>query len=195
MKIPFFPSKDERRRQREQEIRRGMMHIRRHINSLNKNITDFRQKAVEARRIGAVDQLKMIKDTIKRSMLQMRTQERQLLAIETAIQLKGQAESTSQFASSMQAISSAIGEAFGSADLDKTIAQYEQAMLQSDDMSLSMDEFLSTTSEMLNESNTDTSLVNDAEIQQMLNEDFERSSISDLDLRIDEALKQGVTHD
>ena len=192
MFIPFFQSKAERKRQREQEIRRGMRQIRLHIKTLNKNITEFRDKAVEARRIGATDQLKMLTDSIKRSLLQMRTQERQLLAIETAIQIKGQAESTSQFALSMQAISTAIAESFGNADLDKTITQYEQATLQADEMGIAMDDFLTSSSEMLENGLADNSLVNDAEVQQMLNEDFQRASLSEIDQRIDQALQQGV---
>lgn len=193
MLFTFFLSKAEKQRRREQEIRRGMMHIRRHIKTLGKNIVDFREKAVEARRIGANDQLKMITDSIKRSLLQMRTQERQLLAIETAIQLKNQAESMSQFASSMQAVSSSISEAFGNTNLDKTIEQYEQAMLQADDMNMAMDVFLNTTSEMLDVNALDENLVDDTEVQQMLNEDFQRASLSEIDLRIDQALKsQGV---
>lgn len=190
MILSLFQSKAERRRLREQEIRRGIMHIRRYIKTLNKNIIDYREKAVEAKRIGATDQLTMITNAIKRSLLQVRTQERQLLAIETAIQLKNQAESMSQFAKSMQAVSTSIAEDFSDADLNQTISQYEQAITQAEDMHAAMDVFLDTTSDMLDANATDERLVSDTEIQQMLEEDYQQSSLLEIGGQIDEVLKR-----
>ncbi len=145
----LFKSKAKRKMERDMEIRKGIQSIRRNIRNLEKNVKEYRGKAVRARQIEALDQLNVVRDALRRSMAQIRLQERQLLAIETAMQMKNQAESMSQFASSMTAVSSSIAEAFGSADMDTTLANYERAMSQADDMEERMSLFLDMSADAL----------------------------------------------
>ena len=90
----LFKSRDERRIEREIEVRRGINLIRRNIRDLTRSEQDYIKKAQRSLQMGSQEQLKFLKQTIKRTAAQRRAMERQLLNIETAMQIKNQAAST-----------------------------------------------------------------------------------------------------
>lgn len=186
--MSLFKSKAERRLERDMEIRTGIQAVRRNIRSLEKNVQDYRGKAVRARQIGAQDQLNVLRDAIRRSMAQIRSQERQLLAIETAMQMKNQAETMQQFATSMQAVSRSIAEAFGGTDIRTTVANYERAMAQAHDMEERMDLFLDMTADTLGAHGEGEDLVSMEEIDRLIDQDLQTVETSRLDAKIDAAM-------
>jgi len=190
----LFKTSAERKRERDLQVRKGLQAIRRNIRSLEKNLKDYRAKAVRAKQLEATEQLNMLRDVIRRSMAQMRLQERQLLAIETAVQMKNQAEVAEQFAASMVAVSRSISEAFGSVDMDATLANYEQAMTRAEDMEQRMELFLDLTADaMSSEDAAGAELVSMEEIDRLIEQDVEAAEASRLDEKIDQALaRSGV---
>ena len=130
----LFKSKEERRIERDIQVRQGIAQIRRQITALAKNEKEFLAKARRAKQIGAPDQISFLRQTLRRTMAGRLQMERQLLAIETAAQIKNQAESYSVFAKSMTAVSRSIGEVFGSTDLVRTQHDFEKAMAQAQTM-------------------------------------------------------------
>lgn len=190
----LFKTSAERKRERDLQVRKGLQAIRRNIRSLEKNLKDYRAKAVRAKQLEATEQLNMLRDVIRRSMAQMRLQERQLLAIETAVQMKNQAEVAEQFAASMVAVSRSISEAFGSVDMDATLANYEQAMARAEDMEQRMELFLDLTADVMSsEDAAGAELVSMEEIDRLIEQDVEAAEASRLDEKIDQALaRSGV---
>lgn len=186
--MSLFKSKAERRLERDMEIRKGISAVRRNITSLEKNIRDYRDKAVRARQIGAQDQLNVLRDAIRRSMAQIRSQERQLLAIETAMQMKNQAETMQTFAVSMQAVSRSIAEAFGGTDMQATLSNYQKAMAQAQDMEERMDLFLDMTADSLGARSDGEDLVSMDEIDRLIDQDVQTAEASRLDAKIDAAI-------
>jgi hypothetical protein len=188
--MSLFKSKAQRRMERDLEIRKGLQAIRRNINTLDKNIRQYREKAVRARQIEAQDQLAVLRDAIRRSMAQIRMQERQLLAMETAMQMKNQAESMQQFATSMQAVSRSIAEAFGGTDMESTLANYEKAMMQAQDMEERMNLFLDLSADVMGTEGTSEELVSLEEIDRLIEEDLQAAEANRLDARIDAVLER-----
>ena len=186
----LFKSKAQRQMDRDIEIRRGIQTLKRNLRSLDKNVSDYRSKAVRAKQIEATDQLKVLKDAIRRSLAQSRMQERQLLAIETAMQMKNQAESMEQFASSMQAVSQSISAAFGGTDLNQTMGNYERAMAQAKDMEERMNLFLDMSSDMMGVEGGADDLVSDEEIDRLIDADTGMNESRALDARIDAELSR-----
>lgn len=167
--MALFKSKEERRIERDIQIRQGIAQIKRQINVLSKSEQGYLEKARRAKQIGSEDQLSFLKQTIKRTMAQRMMLERQLLSIETAAQMKGQAESYSVFAKSMNAVSKAIGEVFGATDLAKTQKEFERAMAQADTMEQRMAVFLDMTNDTLGSMDSmGDDIVNDADIDRLI---------------------------
>ncbi len=186
--MSLFKSKAQRRMERDMEIRKGIQAVRRNIRNIEKNAKEYREKAVRAKQIDAMEQLNVLREAIRRSMAQIRTQERQLLAIETAMQMKNQAESMQQFASSMQAVSSSIAEAFGGTDMEATLANYEKAMAQAEDMEQRMDLFLDMSADTMGSQSAGEDLVSMEEIDRLIDEDLQAAEASRLDAKIDAAM-------
>ncbi len=188
----LFKSKEQRKTERDMEVRKGIQAIRRNIRSLEKNLKDYRIKAVRAKQISATDQLNVIRDAIRRSMAQIRLQERQMLAIETAMQMKNQAETMSQFASSMTAVSTSIGEAFNQMDMDATLGNYEQAMNQAQDMEERMNLFLDMSSDVMSMGGESEELVSMDEIDHLIDEDLQLAEAGRLDEKINAAMRTSI---
>jgi len=184
----LFKSQAQRQLERDMDIRRGIQVIRRNLRNLEKSVGEYRGKAVRARQIEAHDQLRVLKDAIRRSLAQMRLQERQLLAVETALQMKTQAEATQQFVISMQAVSSSIAESFGGADMGRTLGDYERALTQARDMEERMNLFLDTSADLLAVDASSDGLVSTEEIDRMIEDDLQVSEAQRLDARIDAEL-------
>ena len=132
-----------------------------------------------------------LKKTIQRTATQKRALERQLLNIETASQIKNQAEAHAQFASSMNAVSKSIAEAFGSTDLLETQKEFEKAMVKAETLEQQMELFLDMSSSSMfgYESSSDT-LVSEEEIDRMIEDEaVAEESTSELDQAIADGLE------
>ncbi len=165
----LFKSKEERRLERQMEIRRGINAIKRQIKQLRKHEKDYLKKAVRARELGDSNQLRFLKQTVKRTIGQRMMMERQLLSIETANQIKNQAEAYGSFAKSMTAVSTSISEVFGATDFNETQKSFERAMHQAESMEQRMDIFLDMANESMGaESITMDEAVSDETIDRML---------------------------
>lgn len=184
----LFKSQAQRQLERDMDIRRGIQSIRRNLRNLEKSVADYRAKAVRAKQIESGEQLRVLKDAIRRSLAQMRLQERQLLAVETALQMKSQAEATQQFVVSMQAVSKSIAASFGGADLGRTLGDYEKALAQARDMEERMNLFLDTSADLMAAEGSADDLVSAGEIDRMIDDDLAASESCRLDARIDAEL-------
>ncbi|MCG3196474.1 MAG: hypothetical protein GHCLOJNM_00949 [bacterium] len=166
----LFKSKEERRMERDLQVRKGLTSIRKQIKDLERYEKDYIEKARRAKRINAADQLEFLKKAIRRTIGQRMLMERQLLAIETAAQMKGQAESYSAFAKAMTAVSKSISEVFGSMDFSRTQKDFEKAMSRAENLEQRMDIFLDTSlNTMFTEgSSVDEGIISDDELNALL---------------------------
>jgi hypothetical protein len=167
----LFKSKQERKIERDMQVRQAIAHIRKQIRTLERNERDYLDKARRAKQISAQDQLGFLKQAIRKTLTQRRIMERQLLGIETASQMKNQAESYASFARSLNAVSKSIAEVFGSVDLAKTQKEFETAMARAESMEERMNLFLEMTEDAMMNVSEGESLVEDKEIDALLEAD------------------------
>jgi hypothetical protein len=169
----MFKSKEEKRIERDIEVRKGVNSLKRNIRDLAKHEFSYIAKAKKARKIGDQSQYEFLKRQLKKTAGQRRMRERQLLSIETAVQIKNQAESDADFAKSMGAVAKAVSEVYGSVDFAKTQKNFEKAMMQADTLQQQMEIFLEMTQEhvMSGEVEGEDQVVSDAEIDKMLDEE------------------------
>jgi hypothetical protein len=181
----LFKSKEEKRIEWTIEVRKGLARIKRQIKSLEKNERGYIEKAKRAKSMGADDQFQFLKGTLKKTAVQRRMLERQLLNLETASQIKDQVEANASFANAMGAVSKAISQMFGSVNLTKTQAGFEKAMAQAENMEERISIFMDMSSEsMMGYEGDSDELVPDGEIERMLTEEAagEESSVQDAEI-------------
>jgi uncharacterized protein (DUF2132 family) len=168
--MSLFKCKAERKIERDIQVRQGIAQVRKQLKDLEKNEKQYLEKARRARRIASGDQLGFLKKAIRQTMAQRMLLERQMLAIETAVQMKNQAESYAAFAKSLNAVSRAIGEVFGSVDLAKTQKDFEIAIAKAETMEQRMDIFLEMTGEsfMAGEKAEDEGIITDEELDRLI---------------------------
>lgn len=187
----LFKSDAERRMERDLEIRKGIATIKRNIRDLERGEKDYTKKAKRARQLGSNEQFAFLKQTLKRTMSQRRMLERQLLNIETAYQIKNQAEAHAQFAKSMNAVSASIAETFGATDLAQTQKDFEMALMKAETMEQQMEIFLDTVSANMGvEATASEELVTDEEIAAMVDEELVHDEGEPLDAEIAEGLEE-----
>lgn len=168
--MSLFKSREERRLERELEIKRGVQKMRKHVRSLEKDEKDLLKKAKRAKQLGDGTQLNFIKANLKRTAANRRLMERQILNIETFNQLKDQAEAQADFARSLQTVSQSIGEAYGSVNIVEIQKNCEKAIGQYESMQSMMEMFMeSSTESMANlEGAQSDDLVSDDEIDKLI---------------------------
>ena len=168
--MSLFKSKAERKIERDIQVRQGIAQVRKQLKDLEKNEKQYLEKARRARRIASGEQLGFLKKAIRQTMAQRMLLERQMLAIETAVQLKNQAETYAAFAKSLNAVSRSIGEVFGSVDLAKTQKDFEIAIAKAETMEQRMDIFLEMTGEsfMAGEKAEDEGIITDEELDRLI---------------------------
>ncbi|MCZ6691513.1 MAG: hypothetical protein O7H41_18135 [Planctomycetota bacterium] len=187
----LFKSKAERKMERDLEIRKGINHIKRQIRDLDRNEKDYITKAKRARKMGANDQFSFLRKTLKKTASQKILLERQLLNIETAYQIKNQAEAHAQFAKSMNAVSHSIAETFGATDLAATQRDFEQALMKAESMEQQMEIFLDSVSETMGMDPTSSAdLVSDEDIDRMVDAEIVHEEGEPLDAEISDGLKE-----
>ena len=169
----LFKSKEERRLERNMKVKQALSTIRRQVREQERYAKTYVLQAKEARRLGSLNQFEFLKKAIKKTATVKVRLERQLLALETAAQLKDQAESHGSFAMAMGALSKSIAEIFGTTDLAKTQVDFEKAMSQAQSLEERMDTFLEMTSDSMYgyEGSTEGELVSDADISRMLDDE------------------------
>ena len=189
--MSLFKSREERRLDREVEIRKGINLIKRNIRELKQNEKEYLEKAKRAKQLGSKDQFGFLKKAVKRAAGQRILMERQLLSIETANQIKNQAEAHSQFAKAMMAVSRSIAEMFGSMDLGKTQAQLEKALAKSETMEERMDIFLDVSSRSLFDwESGEEEVISDSEIDELIDREIAAEESGSVDHEIQEGLDE-----
>ena len=187
----IFKSKEEKRIERDIEVRKGVNSLKRNIRDLAKHELSYIEKAKKAKKIGDKDQYDFLKRQLKKTAGQRRMRERQMLSIETAVQIKNQAESDADFAKSMGSVAKAVSEVYGSVDFAKTQKNFEKAMMQAETLQQQMEIFLEMTQEhvMAGEVEGENDVVSDAEIDRMLGEEVVREEGGSVDKEIEKGLK------
>lgn len=185
-----FKSKEEKRMERTMEIKRGVAEIKRNIKKLHQHERDWLVKARRARKMSDKDQFEFLKKQLKKTAVQKRLRERQLLSLETALQIKNQAEADVEFAESMNSMSKAMMELYGSVNMGKIQMNFQKAMNQAETMKERMDIFL----DAINESFTSDvegadDLVSDKEIDRLIEEEVVHEEKGAADADIEKGLK------
>ena len=183
----LFKSNRERATQRNLQVKRAIRAITKNMSNNEKQLAQYREKAKRAKQIGDTAQLSVIKAAMSRTLSLSRTQERQILMIETSMQIKDQAESVSVFADALKAVSKAIGTTFKAVDIDMSIEEYEDAMTKADTLADQMDMFLDVASGA-STGVGDDGLVSEEEIDAMIEDDAVESEASHTDERIQAGL-------
>ena len=148
----FDPAK--RRAKKENQLRRGMAQMKRIIQMLEKNEAEYIEKARYVSKRGLEDQLPMLKANIRRAIATRKNIERQLIAIDTAMQMRAEAEAINAFAGSMNAISSSISDLFGATDMVKMQSNFENAMHNTQSMKDCTEIFMDTFSNYMSSSDS-----------------------------------------
>ncbi|MCA8938532.1 MAG: hypothetical protein KDB07_01885 [Planctomycetes bacterium] len=166
----FFKSKEQKRLERDMEIKRAISKVKRQITELEKSEQEWLAKAKRAKQINSPEQLEFMRKSLKATAFQRRMLERQLLTIEAAKQMKDQAESHMIFAQTMGTVSESIADIYNATDLEKTQINFQQAMQRAESMSQRMDLFLDMSKDTLftAESSMGEELVSDDEIDEMI---------------------------
>ena len=188
--MSLFKSKEERRIERNIQVRKAVTQIRRQIASNAKHEAEYIEKAKRARKLGWQNQYDFLKKAIKKTSTIKVRLERQLLALESAVQIKEQAEGHFEFANAMNALSKSIAEVFGATDMAKTQVNFEKAMSQAESLEERMDTFLEMTSESMfdYEGSSEGELVKDSDIDKMLEEEITHEEKAGIDDEIEKDL-------
>ena len=188
--MSLFKSSEERRMERDMEIRKGLSRIKKQIRTFEKEEGEFIKKAKRARQLGDETMLKVIKANLKRTAYSRRMMERQLLNLEVFKQLKGQAEAQADFARSLETVSEAIAESYGSVNLAQVHKNVEKAVSQSESMQQMMDIMMEQTNDSMGnmECAQSDDLVTDAEIDQLIDEQIVAEETESMDEKVDSRL-------
>ena len=184
--MSLFKSSEERRLEREMDVRKGLSRIKKQIRQQEREEREFIRKAKRAKQLADVTQLTFIKANLKRTAYTRRMMERQLLNLEVFKQLKGQAEAQADFARGLEQVSEAIAESYGSVDLTAVHKNCERAISQSESMQQMMEMMMDQTSESMEdmEGAQSDELVTDAEIDRMIDESIVAEESDEMDERI-----------
>lgn len=187
----LFKSREEKRIERDIEVRKGIGSLKRNIRDLQKHEISYVQKAKRAKKIGDKEQYDFLKRQLKKTLASRRMRERQLLSIETAMQIKNQAEADADFAKSMGSVAKAIADVYGSVDLAKTQKNFEKAMMQAETLQQQMEIFVEMTQEhvMSGEIEGEDKIVSDAELDRMLSEEVAHEEGEGVDQEIEKGIK------
>jgi hypothetical protein len=187
----LFKSREEKRIEREIQIRKGINQIKKNIRDLERNEKEYVQKARRAMELGSGEQVEFLKKTLKRTASQRRLMERQLLNIETAVQIKNQAEAHAGFARAMNALARSIRESFGAADMARTQKNFEMAMAQAGTLEEQMELFLDMSSQsMFGYEPSGEEIVTDDEIDRMVASAPGEKSLEKVDRDVSQGLRE-----
>jgi hypothetical protein len=179
--------------ERDAEIRKGIRRIQKAIRESEANEAKFLEKAKRAKQLGDKQMLGLLFSNYNRARLMRATMERQLLAVETARQIKDQAETHAAFAMALGTIAKSVGSAYKEANPVKTAREFETAMDKAETLGEQMDVFLSHAADMAADvgpidENEAENVVPREEFENMLEEEVVADEERDLDEAIDEDL-------
>ena len=140
--MPLFESETNRRIRREMKVRQAMRQLQKNLKQQEGFQADYIAAARKAREISDQAQYAYLRGALKKTMACKKLLQRQLLAVQSALMIKKQAEANHEFAKSMGALSKDISRLFGATDLEKTEADWEHAMAQAETMEDRMNLFL-----------------------------------------------------
>ena len=140
--MPLFESEANRRIRRELKVRQALRQMQKNLRQQERFQNDYIAAARRAREIGDQAQYAFLRGALKRTLACKRLLQRQILALQSALMVRQQAEANHQFAKAMGALSRDISRLFGSTDLEKTQADWEKAMLQAETLEERMNLFL-----------------------------------------------------
>lgn len=188
----WFKSEEEKRLERNLEVKKGIKAIKRNIKELERNREKYIEKAKRARKIEDDKQYEFLKRALKKTEAQKKMRERQLLNIETALQIKNQAESDAEFAKAMQAVSESISEVYGATDMVETQKQFQKALAQAETLQERMEYFLDMNADTVfsEDLDIDEDVVSDEEIEDMISDEVNREESEEIDREIEEDLKE-----
>lgn len=186
----LFATREERRIERNMQVRKALTQIRHQIKDNAKYEAGYVEKAKRARKLGWDAQYAFLKKAIKKTAIVRVQLERRLLALESSVQIKEQAEGHFDFAQAMNALSKSVADVFGATDMAKTQVNFERAMAQAESLEARMDMFLEMASDSMfgYETSTEQELVTDADIEKMLSEQVEHEEREG----VDEAIERDI---
>lgn len=180
----LFKSSEERRIERDIKVRQGIRRIEKSIREQARFQDDFLKNAQHARRMGDNAQYQFIRNSLKKTFTIRKMLERQLLSVKNALLIKRQAEASADFAQAMGMMAREIGRMFGEADLVKTQADWEKAMVQSQTMEERMNVFLESVEQVAAqdvELSGAQDIVTDEEIDRLIETETEAEHLKELD--------------
>ncbi len=187
----IFKSKEEREIERTIETKKALNFVRKHIRDSEKHEVSYIGKAKRAKKIGDVHTLNFIKKAIRKTMSHRRLLEKQLLSLESAIQIRDQMKSHAGFAKAMNAVSKSIAEMFEIVDLAKTQKAFESALVKAESMEERMELFLDMTTESIFSSESEGEAgIEDEEIDRLIEEEMLKDESLGEDKRISEGMKE-----
>jgi hypothetical protein len=187
----IFESKQERRFRREVEIRRGISAIKRNIKDLERHEREWKEKAIRAKRLADEGQYQFIKKTLKKTIAQRKLRERQLLSLETALQIKNQAEADVNFAKSMAELSKVVSELYAGANIPQVQKQFEKAITQADTLRQQTEIFLDMATESMLSSQVEgeEDIVSDTDIDRMIEAEAMATETDEIDKEIEKGIE------
>jgi hypothetical protein len=187
----LFKSREERKIERDLTVRKGINAMRRNVKNLERNEREYLKKARRARKLGDERQIAFLKGTLRRTAAQRRQLERQMLSLETALQMKNQAEAMGDFARSLNAVSQAISETFSSVDLEKTQKEFMSNVAKAENMEQRMEILLDMNEEMFEaEPSGVDGIISEEEIDMLIDGDTSAREGEGFDAEIAERLKK-----
>ena len=183
--MPLFESEANRRIRREMKVRQALRQLQKNLRQQEKFQEDYIAAARKARQIGDTSQYAFLRGALKRTLAIKRLLQRQMLAMQSALMVRKQAEANHQFARSMSALSRDISRLFASTDLEKSQADWERAMLQAETMEERMNLFLEGVESTFAAEGVSSDEVSDEEIDRLV----EAEVASDQQKQLDELEK------
>ncbi|MFH1530744.1 MAG: hypothetical protein ABIK09_08455 [Pseudomonadota bacterium] len=195
--MSIFGKDRKRQKQLEKEIAlRGRLKqahskIGRQLKALEKGETDWARKALRAKSLGDDRQYGAIKNNLRRTMMQRRMLDRQLLSLDTLIQSKDQLETYRDFGMAMAALSKGMDDLLGQTDLAKTQLEFESAAEKAQVMDERMDHLLEMQMDRLDTYDGEGAgdEIEDADLEQHI-EEVGRNQESASDREIDRLLRK-----
>lgn len=187
----WFKSEDEKRLEREIEMKRTIAQIKKNIREQVDFTKSYVEQAKRAKRIGDLATLTQLKSLIKKTATVVKMRERQLLSLEMTLQIKKQAESDSEFAKAMSTFAQSIASVYKSVDYVQVAKQTEEAFQRANTIQERMQLMLDMTQDSINtnmEGSTD--LVSDKDIDKMIDDQVMAEDGQKLDAEISKGIKQ-----
>lgn len=188
----MFRSNEARRSERNLVVARCKRRIERYIKEIDQNMERLRKLAVRAMQIESPEQLEMLKEAIRRTMENRSRQERILLSLESAQQIRNQAESMADFAAAMTVMGRSMEDVFEGLDFNELNLNYQRVRARADEIEHHLDEFLAEADAGFgtnSASSVDMSL-----IEKMIADDAEMAESGRVSQRIDKVREELASH-